>query len=53
MSSISVLKSTCGLVRLVPGYQAAVLSYQLVLKLAELLDAKLRKEVIKSPYNDL
>ncbi|XP_070707447.1 E3 ubiquitin-protein ligase rnf213-beta [Pempheris klunzingeri] len=44
MSSVTVVKSTCGLVRLVPGYRAAVLSYQLVLKLAEILDAKLRKE---------
>lgn len=47
-SSISVMKRTCGIVRLVPGYQAAVLSYQLVLKLAEILDAKLRKEVMIS-----
>lgn len=47
-SSISVVKSTCGIVRLVPDYQAAVLSCQLVLKLAEILDAKLRKEVIIS-----
>ncbi|XP_036938207.1 E3 ubiquitin-protein ligase rnf213-beta [Acanthopagrus latus] len=49
-SSISVMNSTCGIVRLVPGYQAAVLSYQLVLKLAEILDAKLRKE---SPEDEL
>lgn len=47
-SSISVMKRTCGIVRLVPGYQAAVLSYQLVLKLAEILDAKLWKEVMIS-----
>lgn len=47
-SSISVMNSTCGIVRLVPGYQAVVLSYQLVLKLAEILDAKLRKEVMIS-----
>ncbi|XP_070782783.1 E3 ubiquitin-protein ligase rnf213-beta [Enoplosus armatus] len=39
MSSISVVKHTCGLVRLVPWYPAAVLSYQLVLRLAEILDA--------------
>ncbi|XP_045924674.1 E3 ubiquitin-protein ligase rnf213-beta [Micropterus dolomieu] len=43
-SSISVLKRTCGIARLVPWYQAVVLSYQLALKLAEILDAKLRKE---------
>lgn len=47
-SSISVMKRTCGIVRLVPWYQAAVLSYQLVLKLAEILDAKLMKEVMIS-----
>ncbi len=46
MSSISVMKSTCRIVQLVPWYQTAVLSYQLVLKLAEILDANLRKEVI-------
>lgn len=38
-SSISVMRSTCGLVRLVLEYQTAVLSFQLVLKLAEILDA--------------
>lgn len=38
-SSISVMRSTCRLVRLVPGYQTAVLSFQLVLKLADILDA--------------
>lgn len=47
-SSISVLKRTCEIARLVPWYQAVVLSYQLALKLAEILDAKLRKEVIIS-----
>ncbi|XP_069016032.1 E3 ubiquitin-protein ligase rnf213-beta [Embiotoca jacksoni] len=44
MSSVSVAKTTCDIVQLVPWYPAAVLSYQLVLKLAEILDAKLRKE---------
>ncbi|KAK9530838.1 hypothetical protein VZT92_012317 [Zoarces viviparus] len=44
MSSISVLTYTCSLVRLVQCYEAAVLSYQLVVKLAEMLAAKLRKE---------
>ncbi|KAG8008845.1 hypothetical protein GBF38_010486 [Nibea albiflora] len=44
LSSISVMKSTCGIVRLVPWYQTAVLSYQLVLKLAEILDATLKSE---------
>lgn len=44
MSCISVVKQTCSLVRLVPDYQAAVLSYQLLLKMAEILDAKLSKE---------
>ncbi|XP_073346346.1 E3 ubiquitin-protein ligase rnf213-beta [Pagrus major] len=53
MSSISVMKSTCGIVRLVPGYQAAVLSYQLVLKLAEILDAKLRKESPEDEFETL
>lgn len=45
MSSIDVAKNTCRLVRIVPWYQAIVLSYQLVLKVAEILEAKLRKEV--------
>ncbi|XP_028287710.1 E3 ubiquitin-protein ligase rnf213-beta isoform X2 [Parambassis ranga] len=42
--SISVVKWTCSIVRLVPWYPAAVLSYQLVLKLAEILEAKLKKK---------
>nr|XP_046210346.1 E3 ubiquitin-protein ligase rnf213-beta isoform X1 [Oncorhynchus gorbuscha]XP_046210347.1 E3 ubiquitin-protein ligase rnf213-beta isoform X1 [Oncorhynchus gorbuscha]XP_046210348.1 E3 ubiquitin-protein ligase rnf213-beta isoform X1 [Oncorhynchus gorbuscha] len=41
LSCISVLKSTCRMVRLVPFYKAAVLSFQLVLKAAEILDAAL------------
>lgn len=53
MSSISVMKSTCGMVRLVPWYPAAVLSYQLVLKLAEILDSKLKTEVLISVYGAL
>lgn len=48
MSSVSVVKSTCRIVRLVPDYQAAALSCQLTLKLAEILDAKLSKEVMIS-----
>ncbi|GLD63194.1 E3 ubiquitin-protein ligase rnf213-beta-like protein [Lates japonicus] len=44
MSSISVAKSMCGIVRLVPWYRATVLSYQLVLKLAESLDTAPRTE---------
>ncbi|XP_069374050.1 E3 ubiquitin-protein ligase rnf213-beta isoform X2 [Paralichthys olivaceus] len=44
MSSISVVKSTCRIVQLVPWYQAAVLSYQLVLKLAGVLDAAQRNK---------
>ena len=46
MSAISVARSTRGIVRLVPDYQAVVLSYQLVLKLAEILDVKQQKEVM-------
>ncbi|XP_051273053.1 E3 ubiquitin-protein ligase rnf213-beta isoform X1 [Dicentrarchus labrax] len=53
MSSLSVLKSTCGIVQLVPWYQAAVLSYQLVVKLAEILDAKLRKESSEDEFKTL
>lgn len=44
-SSVSVLRSTCGLVRLVPGYETAVLSFRLALRLAELLDTGQRTEV--------
>ncbi|XP_071319372.1 E3 ubiquitin-protein ligase rnf213-beta isoform X2 [Trachinotus anak] len=44
MSSISVVKATCSIVRLHLFYPAVVLSYQLVLKLAELLDAALRNK---------
>ncbi|XP_030610400.1 E3 ubiquitin-protein ligase rnf213-beta [Archocentrus centrarchus] len=44
MSSIQVSKSMCLLVRLIPQYHVIVLSYQLVLKLVEILEAKLRNE---------
>ncbi|XP_019133291.1 E3 ubiquitin-protein ligase rnf213-beta isoform X3 [Larimichthys crocea] len=44
LSSISVMKSTCGIVRLVSWYQTAVLSYQLVLRLAEILNAEPKNE---------
>ncbi|XP_060951524.1 E3 ubiquitin-protein ligase rnf213-beta [Limanda limanda] len=44
MSSISVAKSTCRMVRVVPWYQAAVLSHQLVLRLAEVLDTAQRNK---------
>lgn len=40
-----MVQNTCRLVRLVPDYEAAVLSYQLLMNLAEILDAKLSKEV--------
>lgn len=46
LSSINVVKNTCRLARVVPWYQTVVLSYQLVLKLAEMIDVKLRREVI-------
>lgn len=46
LSCISVLKSTCRMVRLVPFYKAAVLSFQLVLKAAEILDAALANKVV-------
>ena len=45
MSSIGVARSTCSIVQLVQGYKTVVLSYQLVLMLAEMLDVKLSKEV--------
>ncbi|KAG7491231.1 hypothetical protein MATL_G00000820, partial [Megalops atlanticus] len=40
---ISIHKSACGMVRLVPGYKAAVTSYQLVLRVAEIQDSILEK----------
>lgn len=48
MSSISVVKSTCRIIQLVQWYQVAVLSFQLLLKLAEIVEAALRKQVIIS-----
>ncbi|XP_034563927.1 E3 ubiquitin-protein ligase rnf213-beta [Notolabrus celidotus] len=44
LSSVTVVKHTCRIVRLVPGYQTVILSYQLLLKLAEILEAKLKEE---------
>ncbi|XP_042252605.1 E3 ubiquitin-protein ligase rnf213-beta [Thunnus maccoyii] len=43
-SSINVAKATCTIARLVQCYEAAVLSYQLVLRMAEISDVALRKE---------
>ncbi|XP_056152727.1 E3 ubiquitin-protein ligase rnf213-beta [Lampris incognitus] len=43
-SGINVVKSTCRMVRLVPLYKAVVLAYQVVLKLAEVVDAVPREE---------
>uniref|UniRef100_A0A087YL98 Ring finger protein 213b n=1 Tax=Poecilia formosa TaxID=48698 RepID=A0A087YL98_POEFO len=43
-SSISVLKYTCDIARIISWYQTVVLSLQLVLKLAEILEMKLRGE---------
>ncbi|XP_046887613.1 E3 ubiquitin-protein ligase rnf213-beta isoform X4 [Hypomesus transpacificus] len=40
----NVLKSTCQMVQLVPFYRTAVLSYQLVLKVAEIHDALAKKD---------
>ncbi|XP_015244846.1 PREDICTED: E3 ubiquitin-protein ligase RNF213 [Cyprinodon variegatus] len=42
MSSINVLKYTCKIARIVPWYQTVVQAFQLVLKLAEILEMKLR-----------
>lgn len=47
MSSISVVKIMCCLVRLVHNHQAVVLSYQLLLKLAEFLETTMRNKVRK------
>ncbi|KAM4623618.1 E3 ubiquitin-protein ligase rnf213-beta [Polymixia lowei] len=44
MSSINVVESTCRMARLVPLYKTVVLSYQLALKLAEILHSAPRKE---------
>uniref|UniRef100_UPI0037E7EAB2 E3 ubiquitin-protein ligase rnf213-beta n=1 Tax=Semicossyphus pulcher TaxID=241346 RepID=UPI0037E7EAB2 len=53
MSSVTVVKNTCRIVRLVPGYQTAVLSYQLLLRLAEILEAKLKKESSEDEFGAL
>lgn len=46
MSSLHVFESTCASVRLVQCYEAAVLSYRLVLRLAETFHAALMKQVL-------
>ncbi|KAI9537488.1 hypothetical protein NQZ68_025345 [Dissostichus eleginoides] len=53
MSSISVLTNICEITRLVQSYHAAVLSYQLVLKLADMVDAKLKKESSEDEFETL
>nr|XP_046232923.1 E3 ubiquitin-protein ligase rnf213-beta [Scatophagus argus]XP_046232924.1 E3 ubiquitin-protein ligase rnf213-beta [Scatophagus argus] len=53
MSSISVARKTCAIVRLVPDYQAAVLSYQLVVTMTEILLAKLKEESSGDEYETL
>ncbi|XP_058476821.1 E3 ubiquitin-protein ligase rnf213-beta isoform X2 [Solea solea] len=53
MSSIGVMRSTCRLVRLVPWYEAAVTSFQLVLRLAEVQDAALNKEPQNEKFETL
>ncbi|XP_072229611.1 E3 ubiquitin-protein ligase rnf213-beta isoform X2 [Leuresthes tenuis] len=44
MSSINVVRGTCTIARIVPWYPAVVRSFQLMLKLAEILEVKLRRE---------
>lgn len=51
MSSVSVANRTCRIVQLVPWFEAAVLSFQLLLKLAEIVDAALKEQVISSPLS--
>ncbi|XP_051795751.1 E3 ubiquitin-protein ligase rnf213-beta [Acanthochromis polyacanthus] len=53
LSSVSVVKRTCDIVRIVPWYPVAVLSYQLVLKLAEILHAKLKEESKEDEFETL
>ncbi|XP_047465467.1 E3 ubiquitin-protein ligase rnf213-beta [Mugil cephalus] len=53
LSSINVVKSSCDIVRLVPGYPAVVLSYQLLLKLAEIMESNLRKESKEDEFENL
>ncbi|RVE59876.1 hypothetical protein OJAV_G00193340 [Oryzias javanicus] len=43
-SSISVLRNLCEMVRVVPQYRTVVQSFQLVLKLAEIVEAQLEEE---------
>ncbi|XP_024140227.1 E3 ubiquitin-protein ligase rnf213-beta isoform X2 [Oryzias melastigma] len=43
-SSISVLRNLCEIVRVVPQYRTVLQSFQLVLKLAEILEVKLGEE---------
>ncbi|XP_008298790.1 E3 ubiquitin-protein ligase rnf213-beta [Stegastes partitus] len=52
-SSIDVMRRTWSIVRLVPWYPTAVLSYQLVLKLAEILAAALKKESKEDEFETL
>ncbi|KAM3592519.1 uncharacterized protein V6R79_020598 [Siganus canaliculatus] len=52
-SSINVVKSMCEMVRPVPGYQAVVRSYQLLLTLADCLAAKLSKESSEDEFETL
>ncbi|XP_037836891.1 E3 ubiquitin-protein ligase rnf213-beta isoform X2 [Kryptolebias marmoratus] len=44
LSSISVVRSICRIARIVPWYQTVVLAYQLLLKLAEMMQVRLRRE---------
>ncbi|XP_059181122.1 E3 ubiquitin-protein ligase rnf213-beta [Centropristis striata] len=44
LSSVAVMKLTCRMVRLVQWYPAAVFSCRLVFRLAEMLEARLRRE---------
>ncbi|KAK5851292.1 hypothetical protein PBY51_002095 [Eleginops maclovinus] len=53
MSSISLLSSTSSITRLVQSYHAAVLAYQLVLKLADMMNAKLKKETSEDEFETL
>ncbi|KAM6896925.1 E3 ubiquitin-protein ligase rnf213-beta [Xenentodon cancila] len=53
MSSISLLRSACSMARLVSQHQVVILSYQLVLKLAEILEAKLRRESKEDEFESL
>ncbi|KAM9837888.1 LOW QUALITY PROTEIN: E3 ubiquitin-protein ligase rnf213-beta [Aulostomus maculatus] len=52
MSSLNVVNSTCRMVRRVWWYQAAVLSYQLVLKTAEIWLAALREKCADEEFEN-